>query len=428
MIRLFYHWGLALIQTIRFGFPSEKLIVIGVTGTNGKTTVVTLLHEVLIRAGFRVGSVSSLRFKINDEERKNTLKMTMPGRGALQKFLAECVREKCRYAILEVTSEGVRQFRHLFINFDCVAVTNVTPEHIESHGSFEAYRRSKVRFFSETARGRRKMILGGRIQKTLVVNLDDAEYRHFLISSADRRIGTTLRGAHDAACHTIIPASDISISDKGIRFAVGDVHIISRLRGGFNVQNICTVLAIGEALGIPLPGIAESIRETAGVAGRLEKIETGRGFSVFVDYAHTPDALEKVYGTLSDGGSPLICVLGAAGGGRDRWKRPEFGKLASRFCREIILTNEDPYDEDPEAILTDIESGFSQIQNPKTKIRKIIDRRGAIREALARARTGDVVIITGKGAEPWMMGPRGSRIPWDDREVVREELGGIQNH
>ena len=153
-------------------------------------------------------------------------------------------------------------------------------------------------------------------------------------------------------------------------------------------------------------------------------------FAVVVDYAHTPDALRKVYKTLRSqqrtvNSQQLICVLGAAGGGRDRWKRPEFGKIAGEFCDEVILTNEDPYDENPSQILSEIESGITKSQGKMAK--KIIDRREAICEVLNSAKSGDIIIITGKGAEPWIVGPAGTKIPWDDREVVREELAKLNN-
>ena len=426
IFRLFqpaYHWLLALLSALLYKFPSKKLIVIGITGTNGKSTSVALLHEVLSRAGYKTGSLSSIRFKIRNKEVKNELKMTIPGRGRVQKFLADCIKEGCQFAVLEVTSEGIRQFRHMFVNFDLALITNVTPEHIESHGGFEAYRNAKAGFFRYVAESRRKVIGGRVIPKTLVVNLDDKEYAYFLPPAGDRFIGYTLQGKSDPAVNSSVQAEHPEVHEDGVSFLYKGKEFKSPLRGRFNLENLAGVLAVAENFSIPLAAIQEAFLETANVPGRFEYIEEGQVFRVIVDYAHTPDALEKVYQATKSTktGGQIICVLGAAGGGRDVWKRPEMGTLAEQFCDQIILTNEDPYDEDPEAILHDVAKGFSSAVSPEL----IIDRRAAINRALQSAKPGDTVIITGKGAEPWLMGPKNSKIPWDDRAVVREELKKI---
>ena len=424
-LRSSYHWLWALWGALRYRFPSRKLVVIGVTGTNGKSTVVSLLHEIFLHAGISVGSISSLRFKINKNEQKNELKMTMPGRGMLQKFLAECVVNGCTYAVLEVTSEGIRQFRHEYINFDVAIFTNLTPEHIESHGSFDAYRVMKKKLFQITARGSRKILFGEKVKKTLILNLDDPEHAHFFHNDADQIIEYTADARScEKTVSKIFSAENIRLREDGASFTVHNTEFSSMFRGKFNISNILAAVAAVDACGISLAVARDALALLKGVAGRLEEINEGQNFKVFVDYAHTPDALQKVYETLSPYTKGLVCVLGATGGGRDVWKRPEFGKLASRFCREIILTNEDPYDENPSQILLEIESGVSDFSafGGQVPISKILDRREAIRHALIIAQPDDTVIITGKGAEPWMMGSRGTKIQWDDREVVREEL------
>ena len=184
--------------------------------------------------------------------------------------------------------------------------------------------------------------------------------------------------------------------------------------GEFNLYNISAAIAFAKSQNIGMEAIKSAIEKFSGIEGRMEEINEGQDFKIIVDYAHTPDSLEKVYETFQ--ASRKICVLGSCGGGRDKWKRPEMGKIASKHCDQIILTNEDPYDENPREIVEDIKKGM-------TKGSEIImDRREAIKKALQLAQTGDVVIITGKGAEPWIMGPKGTKIKWDDREVVREEL------
>jgi len=402
-----YHWLLAYAAALWYRFPSRKLTVIGVTGTNGKSTVVELLHAILTEAGESVASMSSIRFKINNKEETNELKMTMPGRFQMQKFLNDAMAAGCKYVVLEVTSEGIKQFRNKGIKFFLAVLTNVTPEHIESHGSFEEYRAAKAKLFYNTPNH--------------IVNGEDANIDYFVKIPAKNRIVYTKKD-FPAGWH-------------------------STLLGDFNKENIVAAYHASRFLGTNPEKIKLAIEKFEGTPGRLEFIRR-EPFAVVVDYAHTPDALRKIYQTLRNYQLPttqaslseagranykLICVLGAAGGGRDKWKRPKMGKIAAEFCDEIILTNEDPYDENPLTILKDVESGFSQIQNSQHKIlnkyearrvnyKLIVDRREAIRAAISQAQPSDVVVITGKGCEPWLMGPNGTKIPWDDRKTARDIL------
>lgn len=396
-----YHFALAYLGAVIYGFPSRKLIVIGVTGTNGKTTVVHLIHHILNNSGIKTGMVSSLQFCVGDKCEKNLLKMTMPGRFYPQKFLRRCVKEGTTHVVLEVTSQGVLQFRHRGIKFDYAVLTNVTPEHIEAHGGFEKYRDSKLKFFGYSAKNK---------GATAVVNTDDPSVEMFLSYPFEKKI--KYRGA--------------------------DLDHFNPLLGDFNRANVAAAVKVAESVGASRDKTENALKNFPGVPGRLEFIQR-EPFAVVIDYAHTPDALRKVYKTLRsapiivDERSKLICVLGAAGGGRDKWKRPEVGKIAAEFCNEIILTNEDPYDEKPETILDDIELGFPRIPNYKSqtpdkfqnRILKILNRKDAIRKALSNARSNDTIIITGKGAEPWIMGPNGTKISWDDRQVSREELAKL---
>ena len=415
----FYHRFLNFLGAVWHGWPSRGMTMIGVTGTNGKSTTVSLLAEILDEAGIKTASISSLCFKIGEKEWPNALKMTMPGRFLLQKFLARARKAGVRHAIIEVTSEGIRQFRHKNIKWDILAITNLAPEHIESHGGFENYKRAKGRLFAEP-------------HKTTVVNADDANAEYFLGFSAEEKITYGIKNAAE------IKAENVKLADKsiresvGIKFSVGKTEFSLPLLGEFNVYNALAALAMARTLGVSDEKIKSALMKVKSIPGRMEFIDAGQLFRVVVDYAHTPDALQKVYETLKSCPAPeqarygagklqvnkLICVLGAAGGGRDKWKRPEMGKIAARYCDEIILTNEDPYDENPFSILEQIEKGFSQIPNYK----KIIDRREAIEKALKSAAAGDTVIITGKGAESVIMGPAGKRVPWDDRQAVREEI------
>ncbi|MEX2144922.1 MAG: UDP-N-acetylmuramoyl-L-alanyl-D-glutamate--2,6-diaminopimelate ligase [Candidatus Spechtbacterales bacterium] len=430
-----YHSAWPALGAFLYGHPSKEIKVIGITGTNGKTSVAHLCSYLLENAGYKTASISSLRFKIGNEEWPNKLKMTMPGRMKLHLFLRKAADAGCQFAVIEVTSEGVRQNRHKFIEFDTAVFTNLTPEHIESHGSFENYKNAKGKFFSLRHRAS-------------VVNLDDENANYFLQFPAIEKIGYTLNPGSASLGTEEILAEKLKLEDRGINFYIRDNKFSIPILGKFNAYNVLAAIGAGRAQGIPMDKMADILSSFPGVPGRAEVV-IGEPFNVVVDYAHTPDALEKVYNTVSEQlrqkkGGRTICVLGAAGGGRDKWKRPKLGEIASEHCDEIILTDEDPYTENPESILKDIESGLSEdtryLSAPsppagRTGLRqadkkqeinyeKILDRRQAIREALKKAKEGDNVIITGKGAEPLMMTAKGP-VPWDDRQVAREEFSKL---
>lgn len=378
-----YHWALAWAGAVRYGFPSRSMKVIGVTGTKGKSTTVYLLSRIFEEAGESVAMIGSLGYKIKEKTWPNNLKMTMPGRFRIQQFLAEAKKAGCRYVFLEVTSEGIKQKRHLGISFDAAVLTNIQKEHLESHGSFEKYLQAKEQLFKKTSR-------------THILNEDEPLVERFKNIPSNKKI---FYGERDW----------------------GRLGLATSLRGAFNHYNILAAAAAAENYRIPVETIREAVKTITAVEGRMEYIEAGQPFKVVVDYAHTPDSLAMVYnalrGELSKNGR-LICVLGAAGGGRDKWKRPEFGRIAGHYADEIILTNEDPYDENPEEIIRQVASGLPADK----KFETIIDRREAIKRALTIAKNGDIVIITGKGSETTMALAGGQKIPWSDKAVVLELL------
>lgn len=420
------HWFVSLAGAVKNLFPSRNLIVIGVTGTNGKSTVVQLLHNIFSEFGLNVASASTIRFRIKDKFETNKLKMTMPGRFALQDFLRKASVAGCQFAILEVTSEGLEQNRAAFINFDCSVITNVRPEHIESHGSFEKYRAAKEKLF-EKLRSPRK----SKVNKISIVNLDDPSVFYYSRYNADEKIGYGLfkENTRNDVKKNFIP-EDIKFSAGGADFELEGEKYRSPLLGDFNLYNVLAAIAVARSFEIPAEYIARALKKFEGAPGRLEILQE-KPFLVCIDYAHTPDALESVYrvarafwvnhernhvsNCARDGGR-LIAVLGAAGGGRDKWKRPQMGAIAEKFCDEIIITDEDPYAEDPEKIIKEVADGIKN-----KKFRKVLDRRLAIREALELSKPGDAVLITGKGAEKTMMTKYGA-IDWDERSIVLEEI------
>lgn len=360
-----YHYCLAFLGAFFYGFPSKKLVVIGITGTSGKSTVVELTNYILKQAGFKTVSLSSITFK--------TLKMTMPGRFKIHKFLKRAVKEKCKYVILEVTSEGIKQYRHKFIDFKIAVFTNLSKEHIESHRGFDNYKKAKAELFKAC-------------EGTHIINLDDKNADYFWKIPAKRKIGFS----------------------KNEFISLLPENII--MPGEFNKYNALTSTKIAMALGVSQDVCQKAIQEFKGVEGRMEIVN--KNPLVIVDYAHTPEALEQVYKTLKN--YKLICVLGSCGGGRDKWKRPVMGKIAQQYCEKVIITNEDPYDENPMDIINQVVGN--------TVAEKILDRKEAIKKALSLAESNSAVIITGKGSEPWMCVTRGKKLAWDDREIARQAL------
>ena len=407
-----YHWGLAWVGALLYGLPSRSMKVIGVTGTKGKSTTVFLIAKIFEEAlrpaqggPAPIAMIGSLGYKIKEKEWPNNLKMTMPGRFKIQQFLSRAKKAGCKYVVLEVTSEGIKQKRHLGIKFDTAVLTNIHKEHIENHGSFENYIRAKEELFKKT-------------KQTHILNEDEPLLERFKKIKSVKKI---LYGAHDWQ----------------------KLGLETPLVGDFNKYNILAAAAVAENYRISLGIIKKALLKVDRIPGRMEFVEAGQlggeasqPFKIVVDYAHTPDSLEMVYktlrgqldspsallGTSTQMSQRLICVLGAAGGGRDKWKRPEFGRIAAQYCDEIILTNEDPYDEEPTEIIKEIASGFPRLQTTNDKRQTILDRREAIKKALTLAKEGDIVIITGKGSETSMAVAGGKKIPWSDREVVQELL------
>jgi UDP-N-acetylmuramoyl-L-alanyl-D-glutamate--2,6-diaminopimelate ligase len=395
-----YHYVLALVGALRYFFPSRKIIIIGVTGTKGKSTVLELVNTILEEAGHKTALAGTVRFKVGDQEQRNMLKMTMPGRFFVQKWLRDAVDAGCTYAILEMTSEGVKQSRHKFLSLDALIFTNLTPEHIESHGSYENYVDAKLAIAQALADSKKK-------NRALIVNSDSKEAEKFLAVDVPTKIKYSLHHAQP-----------ISRRKTGLEYNFRGTNIKSQLPGTFNIYNTLAALTCTTHFGVDVGVAARALAKFEGVRGRMEFVETGKDFDVVVDYAHTADSLQNAYDVFKE--KRLICVLGGTGGGRDVWKRKLMGSIADNCCEHIFLTDEDPYDEDPKQIVADVKEGVRH-----TQCETVMDRRKAIAAAMKCASTGDVVIITGKGTDPFIMGPDGTKTPWDDAEVVREEAAKL---
>ncbi len=391
-----YHFALAYLGAARYMFPSRKILVVAVTGTKGKSSTTEMLNAILEEAGFKTALLNSIRVKTGAHTEPNLLRMSMPGRFFIQRFLHHAVEEKCTAVILEMTSEGAKQFRHRCIELDALIFTNLAPEHIESHGSYAAYANAKFEIGRQLLRSRKR-------PRTIVANAEDDESGRYLALALEHVLPFSL-----AECLPWFA------DERGGYFTFEGSKITVRLPGEFSLKNALAAATLAHSLGIATPVIASALEKIDRIPGRAERIDAGQNFTVVVDYAHTPDSLEALYDAYKN--TRKICVMGATGGGRDTWKRHVMGSIADTYCDRIILTDEDPYDEDPRAIVDAVAQGM------KRPPLIIMDRRAAIRRGCELAGAGDAVLITGKGTDPFISGPGGSKVPWSDANVAREEL------
>lgn len=401
----FYHFFWSLAGALYYRFPSKEITVIGVTGTKGKSSVVELVNALFEADGRRTAIAGTIRFKIGEKSERNLYKMTMPGRFFIQKFFRDAVNAGCDVAIVEMTSEGVRQFRHKFIHLDALIFTNLSPEHIESHGSFDRYIAAKLELARALERSQKR-------PRYMIANRDDDHGVDFLDAKVEYALPY---GLSDLELYTL-NKDDISLVLEGTTLRVP-------LIGLFNVYNCLAAITCARAFGIHLKTINNALANLQPIKGRVERFKTPKNakkrITAVVDYAHTPDSLEKLYKAFEK--EHKIAVLGNTGGGRDKWKRPEMGRIAAEYCERVILTNEDPYDEDPRKILDEMARGIED----ESKLSIILDRRKAIHTALEEAPNGSVVLISGKGTDPYIMGPNNTKAPWSDAKVVQQEIAAL---
>jgi len=443
-----YHYGIGLFANIIYKFPSHKLIVIGVTGTTGKTTSVYLIAKVLQEAGYKVGYTSTAMFCDGEKEWLNNKKMTMVGRFFTHQILAKMVKNGCQYAIVETSSEGIVQYRHRFINYDVLVFTSLYPEHIESHGGFENYKEAKGMLFAhlrdcrtkyvddqkrvhKTETGMKKLQFN-RVKKAIIVNGDDKYSEYFLNFWAEEKFKYRVQAEpkikddkveKNPYYHKVV-ASSLEISSNGTSFYLDGQRIALNLLGGFNSSNAMNAICVALSQGIKIDKIKDGLEKVFGIPGRLERINEKQNFTVIVDYAFEPKAVEKLYETVKlIPHQKVIHVLGSAGGGRDMSRRPILGKIAGENADYVVITNEDPYDEDPQIIIDQVAIGAEKGGKTEEKnLFRIMDRREAIQKALSLAQEDDIVLITGKGSEQAIVVKNNEKLPWDDREVVKEEL------
>jgi len=420
-VLLFYHWCWAVLANIIYRFPGRQLKVVGVTGTSGKTTTAILIGEVLKTAGYKVGLLTTNFVEIDKEKIRNISGFTTAGRLELQRNLRRMIKAGCEWAVIEVTSQGLVQYRVWGIPFDLGVFTNLSHEHLDLHKTMTAYRDAKAILFKNL-----KNSLSKGVPKTIVANIDNKYGNYFLQFPAEQKFAfgfkeKEIKEAIGIFATKIIPSFSgntfqVKIKDKTENFKIP-------LLGRFNVYNALGAICVGLALKIDLPTIKEALKKVTLVEGRMEEISLGQPFKVFIDYALTPDAVEKLYSSLRELTSGRIIAVFGCAGERDYLKRPIIGEIAARLVDEIILTDDEPYREDPEIIIEQIKKGIRKIRADFLVIR---DRRQAIKKALKMARPSDIVIITGLGHET-VRNIGGKLIPWDDRKVTRQLLKEILN-
>jgi UDP-N-acetylmuramoyl-L-alanyl-D-glutamate--2,6-diaminopimelate ligase len=379
-----------------YGDPTAELRVVGVTGTNGKTTTAFLLHEILKAAEFPCGLLGTVKQIVGGVEKE--VVRTTPEAIELQSTFRQMLDGGDEACAMEVSSHAMTLHRADAIHFEVAIFTNLTQDHLDFHADMEDYFRAK-----------RKLFEAG--PKTAIVNVDDPYGRR--LAEEFECVTFSAEGAE-----ADYSARDVSFDAAGARFSVGDMDLRTGLPGHFNVANALGAFAAAEAMGVGSEIAAAGLARAARVPGRFEPIDEGQGFSVLVDYAHTPDSLENVLRAarrLTEGS--LISVFGA-GGDRDRDKRPKMGRAGAELSDLTVITSDNPRSEDPEEIVAEVASGAEGA----SELEVVVDRREAIALALARAAPGDTVVIAGKGHEQGQEFEDGRKIPFDDREVAREEL------
>lgn len=406
--RLLWHKSKALVAALMYGFPAKKLTVIGITGTDGKTTTVGMVAHILHENGIKVAALSTAFFRVNEKVQWNATQKTSPSPFIIQKFLRDAVSAGCTHVVLEYSSHGLVQGRMNHTYPTIAGITNMSEEHLDYHGSMDEYMHAKGLLF--------EML---REHGTKVENHADIsfEYLRNIRTDADAIVYSPVHQLKDIA----VTATSCSAT---VRLYNHDYLLTLRIPGAFNLQNalcaLCCTVHISSIPNITDEKAIQSLSTFTGIPGRMEQIDAGQDFSVFVDFTVTPQSYEATLSTLkaSLGAGKRLLVLTGSCGDRMKEKRPIVGKIVSNYADVMVVANEDPYTEDPEKIIDEVWAGVDQ---SKTKAHRIFDRRKAIEFLLHEANSGDIVILCGKGSDTTMWLKDG-QIPWNEREIAREIL------
>jgi UDP-N-acetylmuramoyl-L-alanyl-D-glutamate--2,6-diaminopimelate ligase len=415
-IKQSYHKLRSWSAATRHGFPAKSMIVIGVTGTKGKTSTANYIWSVLHAGGFRTGLISSANFRIGEHEELNAYHMTMPDPFIVQRKVSEMKKSGIEILVMEMTSEGMKQYRHIGLTADIAVFTNLTPEHLASHGgSFEKYKHAKSPLFKNITSHPVRTLRGSPVARSIFANADSEHSAFYLQFPADKKHTFGIDSGE-------LRATDIHIHNSSSVFNVDGRTYSLSIPGAFNIYNALPAIGIGRELGVNEVSIAKGLHALHVIPGRMEEISEGQPFRVFVDYAHEPASLTAVLKAGNDmrlQGAKIIVLIGGQGGGRDPRKRDPMANAAARLADYVVVTNEDPYEDSPERIVQEITDSVVRAGKIKDEsVFSIMDREEGIKKALSLASKHDIVLITGKGAEQTMM-VKGGSIPWNEREVVR---------
>lgn len=422
-LRLLWHKSKAFIAALRYGFPARSLTVIGVTGTDGKTTTVGMVAHILNANGLKTGALSTAFFQIGDHIEWNATQKTSPSPFIIQQFLRRCVRAGCTHAVLEYSSHGLIQGRTLFTWPTVAAITNISSEHLDYHGTMNEYIRAKSLLF--------RMIQDGG---TKVLNADDQTYQRYIkipttwtiYYSSSNAFGPT-SSAYECGFWTtrIVAEGSGILATLHCNTTNKTWPLQLRIAGRFNIDNALCAISCAHACSIEEQKCIDALKTFKGIPGRMERIDEGQPFNVYVDFTVTPQSYESTLSTLKASlkdGQRLLVLTGSCGD-RMKEKRPIVGKIVSTCADVMVVANEDPYTEDPEKIIDEVWAGIDQ---SKTSAHRIFDRREAIEFLLQQAQAGDTVILCGKGSDTTMMLKDG-QIPWNEREIAREILSALKN-
>ncbi len=420
------HYPEAIICSKRHGTPANSMVIIGIVGSKGKTTTANLLWSCLNAAGYKVGQIGTANIRIGEHEELNKWHMTMPGAPLMQRILKRMQRANCKYVIMEVPSEAQTQWRHVGINFDILIFMNVEREIMAAHrNSMDVLHAHNKRVFTALEKNPIKTLNGKKIEKTIIANVDSRHAKNYLNFNVPNKLtfGIDSSGQYRATKIT----TDLS----GTTFFVGKQKYHINLIGKINAINGVAAVVAALQLGIRPSQIQSGFDSLAVVPGRMEPIDEGQKFAVFVDYAHDPVSMQALMDTgeqLRGKNRKLIVLFGGQGGGRDQEKLPELGIIAGRHADYVVISDDDPYDEPPMEIINAIATGAVKSGKVVDKNLFLIqNRRDGIHKALELAKPGDIVFIACKGADQLMMLAHGKSIKWDDRNVTREELKKILN-
>jgi UDP-N-acetylmuramoyl-L-alanyl-D-glutamate--2,6-diaminopimelate ligase len=386
-----------------YGNPSAKMKLVGVTGTNGKTTTATLLYRMALNMGYNAGLISTISYNINNEA--VVASHTTPDQLQLNELMKKMVNAGCEYCFMEVSSHAIDQNRIAGLDFDGAIFSNITHDHLDYHKTFDAYIKAKKQFFD-----------GLKPAAFAVTNIDDRNGSVMLQNTKAKKITCSLRTLADHHCKIIESHFD------GTLLMIDGVEVWTHFVGKFNAYNLLSVYSAALALGFEKEEVLKELSCLLPVDGRFEVIRSMEGTYAVVDYAHTPDALKNVLTTIDEirnDNQSLICVVGA-GGDRDKTKRPEMAAIACQISSKVILTSDNPRTEDPLMILKDMEAGVDAVS--RRKVLTIADRREAIKTAVMLALPGDIILIAGKGHEPYQE-VMGVKHHFDDREEVKNIFG-----